>query len=986
MPNRSLIVVMLAVLLGSSLVSAADRAAPTGAPGIRLLQATAVNALLDLHASSYSITSGDAQRLVLPGASATAEPGKPQMPIFSALLSVPPDARIELILRRTSSTALPGRYTIAPAPRPAPLGDDLQPGTTIVARDAASYASSALYPATTARIAGDGWLRNQRIVRIELSPFQYSPAQGRLLWHRHLQVEVRWQPSSRPPQPIDALDAQLGGALLNRVAAQRWQKAAQPQPQPPIVQQAAQPRYKILVDQDGVYRLSYTDLQAAGMDLDGIDPRSFQLSSQGRAIAIEVTGEQDGRFDPEDAILFYGQKFNGTLISDTVVIDGSVVTTDTLMSQSYALANSYTDDNVYWLDTGASARRMQSRDGTPGDAPTPLFFRETVRAERSQVWWTWHFTSRDIWFWDRVQTSSQATRTYTTTLSAPASTPISATVRGEIVARSQSISAQPDHRTRVLLNDALVEDATWDGLTRHRFQGELPQAALRDGENRLDFQVIAQPALGSDDLFFDWFAIDYARRFRASQDQLSFSGTAGEWRYQLSGFTQPVSRVYDITTPSEPRIVANMSSAAAEDGYQAAFQLSHGDAARFVAVAAPGIRQPKAISRYVPPDLSTGSADYIVITHRELRAESERLAAYRAAQGLRAIVVDVEDLYHQFNHGIYHPIAIKRFLAHAYAHWHKPAPSYVVLAGDGHWNFKNNHPQRYGGPPILMPPHMAWVDPWQGEVDSTNMLAAIAGVDLLPDLSIGRLTANSAAELRGMIDKIIGYEQAPPGSWQQRLLFVADNTPDAAGDFVAASEAVIAGHTPPDAQIDRVYLDDDCGPPTSPPASCPATTRRLIETLNVSGTLLLSYIGHASIGRWTHEQMLVNADIARLHNGDRLPIVLSMTCLDGYWFYPNQPGLAEDLVRTATHGAIATFSPTGLGVVTGHDTLQRGFYDSIFRQHVRRLGPATIAAKQALYATGEHSDLIHTFVLFGDPALRLPLPSFNVYAPVASGR
>ncbi|HEY0733866.1 MAG TPA: C25 family cysteine peptidase [Herpetosiphonaceae bacterium] len=991
MLKRSLIVVMLAVLLGSSLVSAADQAASV--PGIRLLHATASSAVLDLVTSRYSLTadsssSDTAQRLMLPGASTSADPGKPQLPMFSALLSVPASAQIELRLRETGSQTLPDHYTIAAVPRPAPLTDDLQPGATIATPDAPTYASSARYPAAPARIADDGWLRNQRIVRIELSPFQYRPALGQLIWHRHLQVEVRWNVSAAAQQrtPIDALDAQLGGAVLNQEAALSWQTTLQPSQPQQLRAQTTAPRYKIVIDHDGIYRLSHADLQAAGLDLASVDPRSFRLSSQGRDVAIQVSGEADGRFDLGDALIFYGQKFSGSVVSDTVVLDGSVVTTDTIMSESYAPASSYTDDNVYWLDTGGTpGPRMASVDGTPGSAPTPAFYRETIRAERSNVWWTWHFTSRDIWFWERVQTSDQTTRAYTTTLDALATAPISATVRGEVVARNQNIDAAPDHRTRFVLNDTLLEDTTWDGLIRHRFAAEIPQSALREGENRLDFTVINQPALGGDDLFFDWFEINYARRFQASADQLMFTGDAGEWRYRIDGFTQPGAQIYDITAPETPRLIANPAFEAVADTYRLAFQRSHAADARFIAVAAPGLQQPKAISLYVGPDLSSQSADYLVITHHTLRAASERLAAYRAAQGLRTLVVDVDDLYNQFNHGIYHPVAIKRFLAHAYAHWHKPAPSYVVLAGDGHWNFKNYNPQRYGGPPILMPPNMAWIDPWQGEVDATNMLAAIAGTDLLPDLAIGRLPANSSAELNAMIDKIIGYEQATPGDWQQRLLFVADNTPDAAGDFVASSETLIAEHTPDDAQIERIYLENYCGPPAAVPSACPEATDQLVDTLNLTGTLLLSYIGHASIGRWTHEQLLVNADIARLDNGSHLPIVLSMTCLDGYWFYPNQPGLAEDLARTATNGAIATFSPTGLGVATSHDVLEHGFYDALFQRHVRTLGPATIAAKQALYATGSDRDLINTFVLFGDPALRLPLPSFDVYAPVAMG-
>ncbi len=77
-------------------------------------------------------------------------------------------------------------------------------------------------------------------------------------------------------------------------------------------------------------------------------------------------------------------------------------------------------------------------------------------------------------------------------------------------------------------------------------------------------------------------------------------------------------------------------------------------------------------------------------------------------------------------------------------------------------------------------------------------------------------------------------------------------------------------------------------------------------------------------------------------------------------------------MRAANGGAVAAFSPTGLGVANGHDSLEQGFFTAIFDNGVQRLGPATLAAKLQLFGTGSHYDLIHTFTTFGDPALKLP--------------
>jgi hypothetical protein len=117
-------------------------------------------------------------------------------------------------------------------------------------------------------------------------------------------------------------------------------------------------------------------------------------------------------------------------------------------------------------------------------------------------------------------------------------------------------------------------------------------------------------------------------------------------------------------------------------------------------------------------------------------------------------------------------------------------------------------------------------------------------------------------------------------------------------------------------------------------------------------------------------------DIPGLSNGDRLPLLLSMTCWDGYWAGPSGgaasygPGLVEAMLVAAGRGVVSAFSPGGLGVGTGHDALADGFYRSLFVGGAWELGQAALSAKLSLYATGNDFDLLHT-ILSGDPALRI---------------
>ena len=80
----------------------------------------------------------------------------------------------------------------------------------------------------------------------------------------------------------------------------------------------------------------------------------------------------------------------------------------------------------------------------------------------------------------------------------------------------------------------------------------------------------------------------------------------------------------------------------------------------------------------------------------------------------------------------------------------------------------------YDNPTNFMPPNLAWVDPWQGEVDSANQLAMLVGNDPLPDVHIARIPVNTTAELSAVIAKIKAYEQTSAQAWQKHWLFVAD--------------------------------------------------------------------------------------------------------------------------------------------------------------------------------------------------------------------
>ena len=117
-----------------------------------------------------------------------------------------------------------------------------------------------------------------------------------------------------------------------------------------------QPGYKVVVKDEGLYQITGAALAAAGVPVSQVDPRTIRIYNAtapgSHEVAIEVTGEADGKFDEGDLVLFFGQ----------------------------GVDTRYTDKNVYWLTYGGSAGL---RVGARGEHSRRRA-RRSVRSEREE--------------------------------------------------------------------------------------------------------------------------------------------------------------------------------------------------------------------------------------------------------------------------------------------------------------------------------------------------------------------------------------------------------------------------------------------------------------------------------------------------------------------------------------------------------------------------------------------------------------------------
>jgi peptidase C25-like protein len=944
---------------------------------IRVASDTRTSIVLTFHLTDYTLQQVEGEqgrafvRVDAPGFAQSVEPGRPELPRTSALIGLPPTGRPAVRILEMERIAVPVSHPIYPVPESVPVyavtGDPAgtvgypQDGGVFLpvgledtfALDKGVYDGDTLYPANAVDVVDAGWVRDQRVARVSFRPFQYHALRGELEVTRRIVVEIRFEPG--PPLLSQdgrgassvGFDRVLEGVLLNAGTAREW-RVRTPVDTSGVeaagaVTQAGS--HKVVVDADGLYQLTYADLQAAGLPVGSLVRGKLQLFEQGQEIDILVEGDPDGILSSGDRVLFYGR----------------------------VPRSRYTDHNVYWLryNVAPGARMPSARNVTPGAGVDGVAW-ATARYEQNRFYDS-HVAAFDGDHWYAADVRPGEAHAAVVPLMPLATGVPTATIRAWLAGYTQQKTVDPDHHAVVVVNGQPAGDLVWDGTGAVTGTWTFDRSVLGSGENTVTVSLPGDTGASVEGVWLDALEIGYPLGSVVG-DRVTFRGQPGAHFYTLGGFTNASVVLYDVTDAQHP---VPLQGAAVTGG--AGYTLSFSDAPPapidYFACTSAQVRRPVSVLPDVPSNLRAGSngADYVVVAHADLLSAVQPLVAHRRDQGLAVSVVDVQDVYDEFSGGLLDPEAIREFVAYAYAQW-ALAPTYVLLVGDGSYDVLDH--SGYGSV-TYVPPYLDMVDPWWGETAADNRYAAVNGSDPLPDVLLGRLPVSSPAEAAVVVHKILQYEQSPMyGDWNARHVFVADDL-DGAGDFYGTLDAVYDAYMTAPWIGDKVYL----GVLSAEGAGQ--------QTLNAwqRGALLISFSGHSSWHQWAVESLLDIHDVDDLRNDRRWPVVLSMTCFTGYFQHPEYGTLDEELLRLDGGGAVATWSPSGLGVATGHDVLIQGFYDAVFTDGEGQLGPSILAAKLDLYAQApEHDDLLDTYHLFGDPAMALNLTirpwPFSTYLPV----
>ncbi len=782
------------------------------------------------------------------------------------------------------------------------------------------------------------------------------------------------RPSGRRPNGL----AFLALALVS------WLAASGPAAGAEVGAAGASPRFKVRVRDEGVYRLRFEDLQAAGLTASELPSANLGLSCQDEAVPIRVDDGGDGRFGPGDALVFVGHHLTG--------------------ESTYF--NPYSDLNVYWLavDATAPARFRELADVAAASEPaaelTTLSHLENdtllLRLARNEG------ASADLWYWAKLNSTDTEPFALPLDLAArrlDSALPVRLRValRGWSWQRPNQRGEVADHRVEVALNGVALAAAEWNDQKQQVIDlPAVPPAALKPTGNVLTLKVPKRRrADGAEDLIdvvvLDWVEVEMPRegrvdgqlRLRVPEGQTgrAFLLTSGDGR-ELSLFGGAGSLLHAEHGPAGQR-----------------FTVPEGEQELW-AVAGDELLAPVGVELDRPSHLrdTAQQADYLIITHPSLAAAVAPLAEFHRSRGLRVLEASVDDIYDEFTAGITSPVAIRQFVKFAYSSWQRPALRFVLLVGDASWDpkslqpddrnyvdwaygpndgtrFRKNRSTAYGPETQLAGRNL--VPTWtffsyQGHAASDNDYARVEGEDVYPDIAIGRFPVVSPAEVSAIVAKTIRYaREADLGRWRQRVLWITNdqrslqqNSDRMAGEL--AGRGIESARIYPSPEVPNLQHQKD------------------LRAAFDAGYEVVHFHGHGGRYIWRtgaadlkkNHDLFTLADLDQLAPTNRLAIVLSMTCYSAPFDHPTADSIGEKFLRLPDRGAVAVVAASWRN--SPLPAFSEALVDAMLTAPT--VGEALVRAKRKAQVV----PLIELYNLLGDPAVPIAHPAGELAVELAA--
>lgn len=496
----------------------------------------------------------------------------------------------------------------------------------------------------------------------------------------------------------------------------------------------------------------------------------------------------------------------------------------------------------------------------------------------------------------------------------------------------------------------------------------------------------------------DWIEVEYERALSMKDSQLHFMvNPTSASAYRISGASEQTI-VWDITDPWAIKEVKGSYNAADRS---LTIGIDQHGLREFIAFE-PSVKGSTIPGRYRMSNQNIHglpTPDMVIITPDEYAAAAERIAAlHRSHDGMLVHVLSPEKIYNEFSSGSPDVSAFRKLLKMWYDRSRQNPDGrqfgYCLLMGRPTYDQKMKNPEtlKAGYPRTLV---------WQSPTGLTETTSYSTDdfIAMLEDettdramsarlilVAVGRYTVTSAYEADIVATKLESYMTNPIyGQWRNNVMMIADDG-DSAQHFIQTESAIrYMQRNPAGANYayDKVYLDAFEQKQTGSGLTFPDAKQRMLMKWQKEGTAFISYIGHANPKEWTHEKLLTWSDINSMSN-QYLPVLYAATCSFGKWDAEEVSG-AEIMVSNPAGGAIAVITPSRTVYISQNANITNSVAAQLTKTDSlgkgQRLGDILRLGKNL--ASNDNNML--RYHLFGDPALRMPLPEYRVQIDSIAG-
>ncbi len=736
---------------------------------------------------------------------------------------------------------------------------------------------------------------------------------------------------------------------------------------------------KIATTQEGVYRLTYEDLQQAGINPDALNPEYFALFGNGNKMlpeenrlerpddltenAIQIIGAEDQSFDEGDYLLFYSP--------------GPVYWRYNFFTGKFDHQINYYSDTTFFFFTPEftqPGKRIVNQEEATGNAAIVITeFHDYAFHEEDheslilsgKEWYGEMLTANDpsVTFNFEFPHLNQQKAIY-----------LDVELAGRSITEDSYFSISGNGVN--LIDSTKVFKLSVDNPM---FARDLSSSAsFFSNSNQVTIGVDYLASESSSRLWLNYIRINAISKLEWANKPLSFrlapvDSLPDVVELEITGISDQL--IWDVSDPSSVK-----QQIFRTDAQAAKYKTNTNIEKRWFAFSIDQSLEIDALYPIKNQNLhAIEQAEMLIITHPLFEEQANELAAlHQELDQLDTKVIDVTEIYNEFGGGVPDITAIRDFIRMVYTR-NNTMLKYVLLFGDASYDYKN----RIAGNTNFIPTYQANASLIETQSfvsdDYFGLMGAAEGgyMSGILDLGIGRFPVSNVDDAATMVAKNRYYlqkQQQLSGSWRNNITFVGDDRDNNLHFDQAETLSRQVDTARTTLNVSKIYLDAYPRLTVAGGYRYPQASEALMNQIN-DGALIINYTGHGGVNGLSDERVFTISHINSLTNLDNMPFFITATCEFSRFDNPDFVSAGEQLLLNPEGGGIGLMTTTRLAFAHSNFALNKKVYASMFDRsdaEFKRLGDILRLSKNPT------SSSIYNFVLLGNPALRLVYPEKEI--------